>query len=275
MALTLARELGSAWWIGVCTVGLVQACFLAGDLARAEAALDAVYPPGATPPERPTGLNERRLAWVRGEVALRCGDPAAALRIADDLLASVPARAEPQPIPALLKLRGEALASLGRLDAAEEALAGAKRGAAERGQRPLLWQIHRALGQLDERRRRPQQAVREFAAAREIIAALAETIPAEAMREHYRAAALATLPPERPPTPLRAARQAHGGLTRREREVAALIAQGKSNREIAAALFMGEGTVATHVSNILGKLDFNSRAQIAAWAVEHRLGTAE
>jgi non-specific serine/threonine protein kinase len=57
--------------------------------------------------------------------------------------------------------------------------------------------------------------------------------------------------------------------------VAALIAQGKSNREIAAALFMGEGTVATHVSNILGKLDFNSRSQIAAWAVERRLGTVE
>lgn len=127
--------------------------------------------------------------------ALRRGDPATALRIADDLLASVPARAEPQPIPALLRLRGEALASLGRLEAAAEAFEGAKRGASERGQRPLLWQTHRALGHLCERRKRSQQAGREFAAARAIIAALADTVPDEALREHYRAAALATLPP--------------------------------------------------------------------------------
>lgn len=57
--------------------------------------------------------------------------------------------------------------------------------------------------------------------------------------------------------------------------MAALIAQGKSNREIAAALFMGEGTVATHVSSILDKLVFASRSQIAAWAVERGLGAAE
>ena len=61
------------------------------------------------------------------------------------------------------------------------------------------------------------------------------------------------------------------GLTAREREVAALIAEGRSNREIADALVVGERTVETHVSNVLAKLGFTSRAQVAAWAVEHRL----
>ena len=58
-----------------------------------------------------------------------------------------------------------------------------------------------------------------------------------------------------------------GGLTAREQEVVAQIAQGKSNREIAEALFIAEKTVEMHVSNSLSKLGFRSRAQLAAWAV--------
>jgi non-specific serine/threonine protein kinase len=53
--------------------------------------------------------------------------------------------------------------------------------------------------------------------------------------------------------------------------VAALIAQGKSNREIAERLVVSERTAATHVGNILTKLNFGARAQIAAWAVEKGL----
>ncbi|MDP9372345.1 MAG: helix-turn-helix transcriptional regulator, partial [Chloroflexota bacterium] len=60
-------------------------------------------------------------------------------------------------------------------------------------------------------------------------------------------------------------------LTRREREVAALIARGLTNRQIAAALIVGERTVDTHAANILRKLNFATRAQVAAWAVEQRL----
>lgn len=63
-------------------------------------------------------------------------------------------------------------------------------------------------------------------------------------------------------------------LTSREREVAALVAGGLTNREIAAALVVTERTAETHVQNILNKLGFSSRAQVAAWAVEQRLGTS-
>jgi DNA-binding NarL/FixJ family response regulator len=58
-----------------------------------------------------------------------------------------------------------------------------------------------------------------------------------------------------------------GGLTRREREVAVLVTQGKSNREIAQSLVLSEYTVASHVSNILSKLEFSSRTQIVSWAI--------
>jgi non-specific serine/threonine protein kinase len=60
-------------------------------------------------------------------------------------------------------------------------------------------------------------------------------------------------------------------LTRRERDVAALIVRGATNAQIAAELVIGTGTVATHVGHILAKLGLVSRAQIAVWASRHQL----
>jgi DNA-binding CsgD family transcriptional regulator len=62
------------------------------------------------------------------------------------------------------------------------------------------------------------------------------------------------------------------GLTPREREVLALIAQGATNRQIGAALFMAEKTASVHVSRILAKLGVSRRTEAAA--VAHRLGLA-
>jgi DNA-binding CsgD family transcriptional regulator/sugar lactone lactonase YvrE len=63
-------------------------------------------------------------------------------------------------------------------------------------------------------------------------------------------------------------------LTRREREVAFLVAQGLTNREIAERLFIAERTAEGHVESIRNKLGFHSRTQLAAWVVEQgRVGT--
>jgi DNA-binding CsgD family transcriptional regulator/tetratricopeptide (TPR) repeat protein len=56
-----------------------------------------------------------------------------------------------------------------------------------------------------------------------------------------------------------------GPLAKREVEVGRLVAEGLSNKQIGARLFISERTVATHVSNIMNKLGLNSRAQIAVW----------
>jgi DNA-binding CsgD family transcriptional regulator len=65
------------------------------------------------------------------------------------------------------------------------------------------------------------------------------------------------------------------GLTPREREVAVLLAEGQSNREIATQLVITEGTAEVHVKRILSKLGLHSRSQIAAWMAEqHRTGAA-
>jgi len=50
-----------------------------------------------------------------------------------------------------------------------------------------------------------------------------------------------------------------------------LVSEGKTNREIAKALFLGEGTVRNYVSSILSKLGVSNRAEAAAYAVEHNL----
>jgi DNA-binding NarL/FixJ family response regulator len=59
---------------------------------------------------------------------------------------------------------------------------------------------------------------------------------------------------------------ARARLTPREREIAGLVASGATNRDIARSLVLSERTVDTHVQNILSKLDFQSRTQIATWA---------
>jgi non-specific serine/threonine protein kinase len=73
------------------------------------------------------------------------------------------------------------------------------------------------------------------------------------------------------PTHTRTEKEKFGGLTAREREVAILIAQGKSNREIAETMTVGVKTVETYITRILNKLGFDSRVQVATWAVEKGL----
>ncbi|WP_368680746.1 LuxR C-terminal-related transcriptional regulator (plasmid) [Rhodococcus opacus] len=72
---------------------------------------------------------------------------------------------------------------------------------------------------------------------------------------------------EHPPKP-----KARGtsNLTKREQQVAELIAEGLTNKEIATRLVISQRTAQGHVEHILTKLGFTSRAQVAAWVVEER-----
>ncbi len=75
-------------------------------------------------------------------------------------------------------------------------------------------------------------------------------------------------------TPRQSLKEKFGGLTAREREVAAVMAQGLTNEEIAEKLMVTVKTVEGHITNILSKLGFENRAQVAAWAVDKGLAEA-
>jgi predicted ATPase/DNA-binding CsgD family transcriptional regulator len=74
--------------------------------------------------------------------------------------------------------------------------------------------------------------------------------------------------PEQPPDD---SRQRGAELSPREREVAALLAEGLTNRQIAEQLVVTQRTVASHIEHILEKLGFASRHQVGVWAAEHGL----
>jgi DNA-binding CsgD family transcriptional regulator len=83
------------------------------------------------------------------------------------------------------------------------------------------------------------------------------------------ALAMAVPDPPRPDEPASALSNGASRLTPRQLDVARRIARGLTNKQIAAELVIAEGTADRHVANILGKLGFTSRAQVAAWVVEH------
>jgi DNA-binding CsgD family transcriptional regulator len=58
-------------------------------------------------------------------------------------------------------------------------------------------------------------------------------------------------------------------LSAREQEIATLVAAGHSNKEIAQELYISPATVARHIANIMHKLDFHTRTQIAIWTTDH------
>ena len=159
--------------------------------------------------------------------------------------------------------------------------------------------VHRPLGQLASLLGRHDDALRHFDAARTVHRAygadiwithtdldeaiarlrrgteddrlaaleLLEAVRATSQRREWSAlearanAALADLGGSKPTSDL------PGGLTPREVEVARLVAEGRSNRDIAETFVLSERTVESHVQHILTKLSFTSRAEIAAWAV--------
>jgi DNA-binding NarL/FixJ family response regulator len=263
-AVTSAHAMSSRLWVLAAAPMLAEACLLTGDLAAAQSVLDA-----ADLPDIPDAGQGGRSGWLaRAELSLARGDAAHALSVADSLIATDPQAAGAQRAPRLALLRGTALARLSRLDEAEAALQAAVAGA-DGARRPALrWRALLALGRLCRAQRRHAEAETAFADARSIVADLAASVPERAVREMFLTATAALLPAPRRLTPRRAAQRAFGGLTAREREVATLVARGQPNRAIADALIISEPTVATHISHILTKLDFTSRAQIAAWAVE-------
>lgn len=262
----LGEALRSRLWSTIAVGRLASVQIAQGELDAAEEAL-AEFDAGT--PMRTAG---QRLLWcARAELALARDDPTAALAILDGLYAAAANLTGEGDIPRLARLKAQALASLGRTEESIVLLQAARSVAADQGARSELWRLHAMLAALLREQGRGDEAGREEAAARQLIASLASTVPGEELREQFVRAATARLPTPTAVSARRAAKAAFGGLTVREREVATLIAHGQTNRAIAEALSVSERTIDAHVGNMLRKLGFASRSQIAAWAVERGL----
>jgi tetratricopeptide (TPR) repeat protein/DNA-binding CsgD family transcriptional regulator len=270
-ALTLAREVGSLNWIHIVSGFFAQALLLQQEPTLADAILTSALEPDAA-----MQTIGQRLVWAaRAELAFTRHDPDRALEIVDQLIATATNLSYECVIPRLWKLRGESLAALHRTAEAETILQAAQEAAHARGLRPWHWRICITLGKLYLTQAREDRAEQAFSTARTLIEELVSNISDEHLRKQFLSQATAPLPHSHLALPGHTVKQPSGGLTAREREVAILVAQGKTNREVAEVLVVNYRTIEKHIENILAKLGFTSRVQIAVWASENGLGEKE
>jgi DNA-binding CsgD family transcriptional regulator len=265
-ALPSVRSVKSVWWTANVSCYLALAHLSQADARAARRVLDEAN----VSDDVLETLPERRMGWARAELLLAEDAVEAGLKLVDRLLvtgAGLPALHLPPP---LLVTRARALTALDRVDDARDALLQAEASAIAHGDLPWLWRAQCALSRNYLASGRRSDAEAKQTEARALLHQLAEGLDEE-RRSRFLEAAHSYLPPARPPTIRRAEKEQWSGLTAREREIAALVTRGRSNREIAAELVVSERTVETHIGNILGKLSFNSRSQIAVWGAERGL----
>jgi len=270
--LALAKQIGSSWFSWVGAGSLASVYIWQGNLDAAEKLLADV------PKTWQPSLFAIRLAQI--ELALAQQDGSGMLQLLQEILDIVapPEMASGAVMflkgPALT-LQGQALTLQGRWAEAKQVLRQVVSLYTTHGIcHHRLWRIYLALGEAYQAASQAERADEAFITARAHIETVASAIEDEALAENFRRRATAMIPPAQPLTRRQAAKQEFGGLTRRERQVAVVVAQGLSNQEIADVLVVSVKTIEAHVTRILSKLGFSSRAQIAAWAVDKGLASA-
>jgi tetratricopeptide (TPR) repeat protein len=263
-SLELAQELGSRNWTSQAAAFLAWVCVAQDDLTRAEVLIE-----DALGPQRALETIGQRNCWIAlAELALARREPTHALELVDELSTSTPNASPDRPIPRLEHLRGRALADLGRLNEAEQALQQARGAAADQAARPLLWRIHARLGRLYEAQAQRTEARREYTSAWSLIDELAADVPDEHLRSAFRERALLMAPDPRAPLPTaNGASSTRSRFSARESEVLRLVAAGRTNREMAEELVLSVRTVERHLANIYAKLGTSGRVGRAAAAV--------
>ncbi|HET7718326.1 MAG TPA: LuxR C-terminal-related transcriptional regulator, partial [Acidimicrobiales bacterium] len=248
------------WFMGL-------SCHLLFRLGRIDEALAAVQ---ALCDFADTGRHPGERGWLSGgtvhsvvSAALRAGVPAAELRPLADRIATQPKgltvipESEAHAIKSLVEAQlaeadGELEVALGHYQlaaTAEESLFPSERGTARVGAARCLI----ALGRLEEARDEAKQA--------------------DALLERWAGWRVEELEAVRRRVGLGGPVSGPEALTRREREVVALLTEGLSNAELAGRLFISPKTAAVHVSNVLAKLGMASRTEVAAWAIREGVGT--
>lgn len=260
----LAREVGSMHWINL-TVAYLSSVLVAD--GRLDEAHQQLWHIATDLPMQ--SLGQRQIWYARAELALARGDAPAALDIIDGLFATAINLRDQGDIPLLAMVRASCLMEMQQLDEAAALLDAALVTAQARGARPVQARIHRVLATLHQRAGRAERATEELGRVWALTEEMAGTISDEGQRDVFLSRAAGALPI--PVDPGIESSTGAARLTAREREVVVLLSHGRTNREIAETLYVSPRTIETHVTNVLGKLGFTSRTQIAAWSVEQGL----
>lgn len=228
--------------------GMALLCLADGRVDTATAAIRAALHAVGT-----NRLARSRLCAAQVEIGLAAGDLDAARRACTELEDTAAAYGTSGLEAAALHARGAVVLAEDRAPEALPALRAACRrwntvGAPYEVARActLLGRAYEALGDHDA-------ANAELSAARESFRRLGATVDAREV------------------TALLGDRSPPAGLTAREIEVLVLVAEGRTNREVAAELVLSEKTIARHLSNIFAKLGVSTRTEASAFAFEHRL----
>ncbi|MFG2005384.1 LuxR C-terminal-related transcriptional regulator [Spirillospora sp. NPDC048911] len=290
----IMRDIGQLWGASHALIGLGRLAELRGDLGAARDRYAEAQPILREIEARPELA--RALAGL-GRVALEQGDPrsareslAASLRLSRTTGIRLDVARALEAFAALVAAEGDDHGSV-RLGGAAAALREAAGGPAGTGSRleRTLEPIRKRLGEPlvaqlwgEGRVTSPDEAVAQALRApaadavpvpREPEPPTNESAPSTPGSEPRLASEPAAAPTPAvapaPARPLAAPVTPPTTLTTREREIARLVARGLTNRGIADELVISPATVARHVTNILTKLGFASRAQVAAWAVEN------
>ena len=216
-----------------------------------------------------------RLAWrVKAQLALAQGDPALALQIVDRLIE------RPRTARRRAKKRWRRWQNCA---ARRWRGCGAMKKPKSSCAQPSTWRRSKsgsrcsgasrpAWGRLYLAQKRGDQAREVSLSARGVIERLAEQVP-ERLRENFVRRAMAEIPPAYRPSPRHPSAKA-GRPDRARAGGSRVDRRGKTNREIAAELFVGVRTVEAHITRILTRLGFSSRTEIALWAVARGMTTA-
>jgi predicted ATPase/DNA-binding CsgD family transcriptional regulator len=242
-AAAIWRELGQGHWLAMTLNNLGTSQVLRGELSTARAQLAEAL-----------GLaqrmgNRRRMAFALASVATLAaldGDPARALRF-DAVSVRVVAEMGILRVPPRLPLRAQVMErareTLGVVAASAAVTAGSELSLEQAADEALAW-----------------------------LASAEQSVPAETPAMlHPASPPSSPSPGGRPSVPVLPADTDGVSLSPRQLEVAALIARGLTNRQIADELVITEGTAANHVKAILAGLGLESRVQVAVWAIERGL----
>lgn len=258
-AVTQNTAVGDAFGVALC----LSACALSLDFMGEEARASELFERALTVTDIP-GESWCR-AWALTCVASHlwhCGDHERSIQTARESLRVGRALNDRQNTAYVIEVLALALTGLGRHEEAARTLGAAEAVGRSAGITPFLdlW--------LAQSHDQCVVTLKDSLGERALTRAMQQG--GRLTAEQAATEALSTQPEGTADTPVAAAPEEPSPLTAREREVAGLVAQGMSNKQIAATLVIAPRTAEGHVEHIMTKLGFNSRIQIAAWMSERQ-----